>query len=319
MSDISSEDENAKYYTQLGKYRMPNKNNYRQHAHCNPLSKISMGYPFSPECINWSLSYPIEFSSSPKDQKANSNLYLNTKTYPGPFTNEKYKPISTSNIPKNFYSEPYVNIVDIGCGYGALLENMSKSLEKGSLALGLEIRDKVTNYVGERIKGLRLNTDNKEFNNISVMRSNTMKLLLNFFYKGQLDKLFFCFADPHFKRTNHRKRIINQYLLNEYSYLLKKGGKLYIITDVEELYIWERSMLNQNKCFKEMSKEEVEKDPFTGFMKNTNEARKVIKNWGNMFYSIYERVEHDIKSLSQLYDCLEYTKDEKEEEKEEDN
>ena len=74
MSDISSEDENAKYYTQLGKYRMPNKNNYRQHAHCNPLSKISMGYPFSPECINWSLSYPIEFSSSPKDQKANSNI-----------------------------------------------------------------------------------------------------------------------------------------------------------------------------------------------------------------------------------------------------
>jgi tRNA (guanine-N7-)-methyltransferase len=272
-----------------------------------------MGYPFSPECINWSLCYPKEFSLE-ENQTANSNLYLNTKTYPGPFTNEKYKPISTSNIPKDLYNSPYVNIVDVGCGYGALLENMSKSLENGSLALGLEIRDKVTNYVGERIKGLRLNTDNKEFNNISVMRSNTMKLLLNFFYKGQLDKLFFCFADPHFKRTNHRKRIINQYLLNEYSYLLKKGGKLYIITDVEELYIWERSMLNQNKCFKEMDKEEVEKDEFTGFMKNTNEARKVIKNDGKMFYSIYERVEPKITNLSQLYDCLEYTKDEKEEE-----
>ena len=277
-----------------------------------------MGYPFSPECINWSLSYPAEFSSS-EDQKANSNLFLNTKTYPGPFTNEKYKPISTSKIPKDFYNNPYVSIVDIGCGYGALLENMSKSLEKGSLALGLEIRDKVTNYVGERIKGLRLNTDNKEFNNISVMRANTMKLLLNFFYKGQLDKLFFCFADPHFKRTNHRKRIINQYLLNEYSYLLKKGGRLYIITDVEELYIWERSMLNQNKCFKEMSKEDVEKDEFSAFMKNTNEARKVIKNGGKMFYSIYERVESQIKNLSELYDCLEYIKDEKEEEKEEEN
>ena len=313
MSDVSSEDENAKYYTQLGKYRMPNKNNYRQHAHCNPLSKISMGYPFSPECINWSLCYPKEFSLE-ENLTANSNLYLNTKTYPGPFTNEKYMPISTSNTPKDLYNSPHVNIVDVGCGYGALLENMSKSLENGSLALGLEIRDKVTNYVGERIKGLRLNTDNKEFNNISVMRSNTMKLLLNFFYKGQLDKLFFCFADPHFKRTNHRKRIINQYLLNEYAYLLKKGGKLYIITDVEELYIWERSMLNQNKCFKEMNKDEIEKDEFTGFMKNTNEARKVIKNGGKMFYSIYERVEPKITNLSELYDCLEYTKDEKEEE-----
>ena len=98
-----------------------------------------MGYPFSPECINWSLSYPAEFSSS-EDQKANSNLFLNTKTYPGPFTNEKYKPISTSKIPKDFYNNPYVSIVDIGCGYGALLENMSKSLEKGSF--GFWIRNK---------------------------------------------------------------------------------------------------------------------------------------------------------------------------------
>ena len=183
MSDDSSEDDNTKKYTQLGKYRMPNKNDYRQHAHCNPLSKISMGYPFSPECINWSLCYPLVFSSSEEGKKANSSLYLNTKTFPGPFTNEKYKPIATSNTPKDFYNSPYVSVVDVGCGYGALLENMSNALGNGELALGLEIRDKVTNYVGERIKGLRINSDHKEFNNISVMRSNTMKLLLNFFIK----------------------------------------------------------------------------------------------------------------------------------------
>ena len=33
-----------------------------------------------------------------------------------------------------------------------------------------------------------------------------------------------------------------------------------------------------------------------------------------MYYSIYERVEPKITNLSELYDCLEYTKDEKEEE-----
>ncbi len=54
-------------------------------------------------------------------------------------------------------------------------------------------------------------------------------------------------------------------------------------------------------------------------MKNTNEAKKVIKNNGNMFYSIYERVEPKIQNLSELYECLDYTKDEKEEEKEEKN
>ena len=314
MSEVSSEDENIKKYTQLGNYRMPNKNNYRQHAHCNPLSKVSMDYPYSPACINWSLNYPLVFD--PKNIKSNSKTYLNTKSSPSQYKNEKFTPIATSIIPKNFFDNPYVSIVDIGCGYGALLENMSDFLEDGKLALGMEIREKVTNYVGERIKGLRVNSDNKKFNNISVVRANSMKLLLNYFYKGQLDKLFFCFADPHFKKTNHKKRIINQYLLNEYSYLLKKGGRLYIITDVEELFIWERSMLNQNSCFKELGKEEVEKDVFTGFMKNTNEARKVIKNNGKMFYSIYERVDPKVKTLKELYNFLEYTKDEKEEEDE---
>ena len=72
-------------------------------------------------------------------------------------------------------------------------------------------------------------------------------------------------------------------------------------------------MLNQNKCFLEIKKEEVDKDEFTKFMKNTNEAKKVIKNGGKMFYSIYERVEPKINSLTELYDCLEYIKDEKEE------
>jgi tRNA (guanine-N7-)-methyltransferase len=85
---------------------------------------------------------------------------------------------------------------------------MSKYLDSESLALGMEIRDKVTNFVSEKIKILRTNSNHKEYNNISVIRTNTMKLLLNYFYKEQLDKIFFCFPDPHFKKYNHRKRII---------------------------------------------------------------------------------------------------------------
>jgi tRNA (guanine-N7-)-methyltransferase len=85
---------------------------------------------------------------------------------------------------------------------------MSKHLDNDSLALGMEIRDKVTNFVSEKIKILRTNSGHKDYNNISVIRTNTMKLLLNYFYKEQLDKIFFCFPDPHFKKYNHRKRII---------------------------------------------------------------------------------------------------------------
>ena len=305
MSDESSSEEIIK--NKNGKIRIPKKKDYRQHAHCNPLSNVTMQYPFSPECIDWSLNYPLIFN--PQNTKNNSKLYLNTSTNPINYNNEKYTPISTSNLPKNFLDNPHVNIIDIGCGYGGLLYNMSEYLDEGDLAIGMEIRDKVTNYVGEKIKALRLNSDNKLYNNISVVRSNTMKLLLNYFYKGQVDKMFFCFADPHFKKYNHRKRIINKYLLNDYSYLIKIGGRLYIITDVEELFEWEVFMIKQNPCFKEISKEECEKDKFVDFMKNTNEAKKVAKANGKMFYKIYERVEPKINSIEELYNIVDFTKE----------
>jgi tRNA (guanine-N7-)-methyltransferase len=53
----------------------------------------------------------------------------------------------SSSIPTHFASTPYVNIVGVGCGYGGLLFNMSPHFCTNDLALGMEIRDKVTtNY-----------------------------------------------------------------------------------------------------------------------------------------------------------------------------
>ena len=57
-----------------------------------------------------------------------------------------------------------------------------------------------------------------------------MRYLPNYFRKHQLEKMFFCFPDPHFKVKNHRRRIISLALLNDYAYFLKPGGRLYTIT-----------------------------------------------------------------------------------------
>ena len=301
---MSSEDKNEE--NEPHQYiNLPQKSKFRMHAHCNPLSCVSIPYPFAPNCVDWTIHYPV-LSNLPKS--ANNVIKINTDKFPIDYRNENYHPIATSKAPKD--SEISVNIVDIGCGYGGLLFNMSSHLGEGDIAVGMEIRDKVTNFVGERIKILRLNSQLKEYNNISVIRTNTMKLLLNYFYKGQLDKMFFCFADPHFKKYNHRKRIINKYLLNDYSYVLKKGGKLYSITDVEELHNWHVEVIKQNPCFRRMSEEEIKDDEFIKDMKNTDEARKVMKKKGNMYIAVYERVDEEIKSLHELYDKIDYSVDE---------
>jgi tRNA G46 methylase TrmB len=47
---------------------------------------------------------------------------------------------------------------------------------------------------------------------------------------GQLEKIFFCFPDPHFKAKNFRRRIISSILLSEYAYFLAPNARLYAIT-----------------------------------------------------------------------------------------
>lgn len=46
------------------------------------------------------------------------------------------------------------------------------------------------------------------YNNVSVIRANSMKHMPNFFAKGQLSKMFFLFPDPHFKLRKQKARII---------------------------------------------------------------------------------------------------------------
>jgi tRNA G46 methylase TrmB len=59
-----------------------------------------------------------------------------------------------------------------------------------------------------------------------VLRTNAMKYLPNYFEKGQLEKMFFLFPDPHFKEKNHRRRIISTALLAEYAYVMAIGGNI---------------------------------------------------------------------------------------------
>jgi tRNA (guanine-N7-)-methyltransferase len=123
-----------------------------------------------------------------------------------------------------------VEFADIGCGFGGLTIALAE-LFPTKVVLGMEIRHQVTAYVRDRIAALRLLKPGS-FQNASVIRGNAMKFLTNFFAKGQLSKLFFCFPDPHFKSRKHKQRIISTTLLAEYAYVLRPGGIVYCITDV---------------------------------------------------------------------------------------
>ena len=118
--------------------------------------------------------------------------------------------------------------VDIGCGFGGLTVKLA-SLFPDKPVVGFEIRAKVCEYVRLRIVALRQEYTG-QYINASCVRTNCMRYLPNYFVKGQLQKMFFCFPDPHFKTKNHRRRIISDVLLSEYAHFLEENGKLYAAT-----------------------------------------------------------------------------------------
>lgn len=88
---------------------------------------------------------------------------------------------------ENLVEKPaLVRFADIGCGYGGLLIELGEMFPQ-KLSLGMEIRVKVSDYVQDRIKALRCQNNNTKHYNVACIRSNAMKHLPNFFYKGQVN------------------------------------------------------------------------------------------------------------------------------------
>jgi tRNA (guanine-N7-)-methyltransferase len=134
-----------------------------------------------------------------------------------------------------------------------------------------------------------------------------MRYLPNFFKASQLEKIFICFPDPHFKAKNHRRRIVNVCMLSEYAYLLKPGGRLYTVTDVEELHKWHVDKCDHHRAFRRLPDEEVLlHDPCVrAILEDTEEGKKVARNKGSKYFAIYERVDDDKQpspAMLQLFD-----------------
>jgi len=237
---------------------LPQKRHYRQRAHANPFSDHALSYPPSPQAFNWSELYPA-FAGTGKTPE----------------------------------------FADVGCGFGGLLIALAP-LFPDTLMLGMEIRVQVSQYVQDRIQALRAtslsdHTTPGAYQNVSIVRANSMKFMPNYFPKHSLSALFFLFPDPHFKSRKHKARIISPTLLAEYAYVLHPGGVVYTITDVRDLHDWMRAHLEAFPLFQYVSEEELRtegKGPIVDAVySSTEEGKKVERNKGQKLLACFRRIE----------------------------
>ncbi|ORY21599.1 guanine-N-7 methyltransferase [Naematelia encephala] len=167
----------------------------------------------------------------------------------------------------------------------------------------MEIRTSVTRYVSDRIAAARqqqslLPPDSPEtvqggYQNVSVIRANSMKHMPNFFRKGQLSKLFFLFPDPHFKLRKQKARIITTTLIAEYAYVLRPGGILYTVTDVKDLHEWMALHLHKHPLFEYIPNDQLTHDPVLEAARtSTEEGKKVERNKGDKWVACFKRKEN---------------------------
>ena len=214
---------------------------------------------------------------------------------------------------------PHPTIADVGCGFGGLLLALAP-LFPNDLILGLELRNQVLAYVHSRIAALRsqhphassTGSSTKDtttasdtasptpphYQNISALRTNTMKFLPQFLPRGSLTHLFLCFPDPHFKARKHKARIVSSQLNAEYAYFVRPGGKIYTITDVEELHLWMcrhfegEEAGDVRELWERVEGAELEEDVCVEAMREgTEEGKKVTRNGGKKFVAVFRRRE----------------------------
>ena len=306
---------------------MPQKKWYRSRAHCNPLSfNDNFSYPSQPHTYDWIKEGHYYFNGSGDDIQGGGDDDITDKCK-----------IHSLNPCKN---PPYPTIIDVGCGFGGLTTALCKEYPNESI-LGVEIRQKVCEYVRLRIvAGVNGNGgeedefDNEEDDvvkpgeadadddknlstvrepnpndgsadkygwNATCLRANFMKTLPNYIRPGTIKELFICFPDPHFKKHNHRRRILNEDLLCDYSYVIKPKGRIYVITDVRELHLWHvEHLTNHSKfvCLGSYDDEETNENHIGKTDKSvelmivsTEEGKKVGRAKARKYWTVFERVD----------------------------
>eukprot|EP00242_Pyramimonas_sp_CCMP2087_P009278 CAMPEP_0198211306 /NCGR_PEP_ID=MMETSP1445-20131203/23065_1 /TAXON_ID=36898 /ORGANISM="Pyramimonas sp., Strain CCMP2087" /LENGTH=278 /DNA_ID=CAMNT_0043885531 /DNA_START=214 /DNA_END=1050 /DNA_ORIENTATION=+ len=243
---------------------MPRKRFYRARAHSNPLNDSQFPVPQSTAHVDWHSYFPDYFPDESKPDAA-----------------------FVSKDP----SVTKVTIADVGCGFGGLMINLSQLFPK-ELVVGMELRDKVSEYVKERVLALR-KTEPGKYDNCACIRTNSMRYMPNYFTKGQLTKLFFLFPDPHFKASNHRRRIVTRSLLAEYAFILAEGGVLYTVTDVPELGQWMSFAMEAHPLFERIEEEDLKIiDPlvYPLLTLSSEEGKKVQRNEGLTCINVFRRI-----------------------------
>lgn len=130
---------------------------------------------------------------------------------------------------------------EIGFGQSVFIRNHAKN-HPNRLVVGVEVRKKTVEVMQERV-------DADNIRNIHLVFGNGSVCLTEMFESRSLENIFIFHPDPWLKRRHLKRRLVNPDLLITAQQKLKNGGRIYVSTDVEALWIEMHKTFEENPNF----------------------------------------------------------------------
>jgi tRNA (guanine-N7-)-methyltransferase len=126
--------------------------------------------------------------------------------------------------------------LEIGCAEAQFLFERAAQ-DDSRMYLGLEIRDRLVDWVNSEARAQGLP--------VYGVFCNANHHLRTLFVPGSVCRVYLNFPDPWFKRRHHKRRMIDEALIQDIHHILEPGGELFFQSDIWDLAIDTMDMLER--------------------------------------------------------------------------
>ena len=166
--------------------------------------------------------------------------------------------------------------IEVGFGRGVFLRQWART-HPDSFLIGVEVRKSIVNDVQTKVLKDKLE-------NVALFHGNADLFLVDAVKDNSINHIFVFHPDPWFKKRHHKRRVVNTEFLKLVQQKLKVGGKLYVSTDVEML--WLDMILDISKTSLVMVKD----DPFWVTLYDSHWSQFSVKDERQLFYQSFQKI-----------------------------
>ncbi len=137
---------------------------------------------------------------------------------------------------KLFARKKAPDYLDVGCGKGAFLLSLAETRPEKNV-LGIEVRKPLAEWINSVVQGEKIPNAAALWHSAA----NGFPFLEN----ESVEKVFYLFPDPWFKKKHVKRRAFNLAFLEEVFRILKPNGELLLATDVEIVDEYHKEVLSE--------------------------------------------------------------------------